>query len=142
MADEHVAAWVRLVRARDRVMQRIEADLKKAGLPPLAWYDVLLELSRTDGGLRPYRLQAEMLMPQYNMSRLLDRMEKSGYVVRRTTAEDRRGQIVEATGAGHALRKKMWPVYRAALEREVANRLSQREAAMLGELLGKLTDDP
>ena len=43
-------AWIGLNRARDRVLGAIEHDLKAAGCPPLAWYDVLLELSRAPGG--------------------------------------------------------------------------------------------
>ena len=42
-------AWIRLNRARDRVLGAIEHDLKAGGCPPLAWYDVLLELSRAPG---------------------------------------------------------------------------------------------
>ena len=40
------AAWVALVRAHRVATARVEADLKAAGLPPLAWYDALWELTR------------------------------------------------------------------------------------------------
>ena len=49
LADITVTAWARLIRAQQAMLERVEADLKTAGLPPLAWYDVLLELNRTDG---------------------------------------------------------------------------------------------
>ena len=43
-----ISAWVRLIRAHDRVVA-IEAAVKAKGYPPIAWYDVLLELSREAG---------------------------------------------------------------------------------------------
>jgi hypothetical protein len=56
----------------------VEEDLKTAALPPLSWYDLLLELLRAEpGGLRTYRLQSAMLIPQYNMSRLIDSIAKA-----------------------------------------------------------------
>ena len=76
-------AWIRLNRARDRVLGAIEHDLKTGGCPPLAWYDVLLELSRApDGRLRPVDIEKVTLVAQYNLSRLLDRLQKEGLVAR------------------------------------------------------------
>src|SRR5256885_12172319 len=76
-SDAVTKAWARLIRAREIVVGAVERDLKAAGLPPLAWYDVLLELTRApDGRLRPFELEKETLLLQYNLSRLLDRLEK------------------------------------------------------------------
>mgnify|MGYP002715485993 CR=1 FL=1 len=45
------------MRVPSRVLDCVEQDLKKAGFPPLAWYDALLELSRAPSGeLRPVEL--------------------------------------------------------------------------------------
>ena len=135
-----VRAWTRLIRAQQAALSAVEADLKTAGFPALAWYDVLLELSRAKGGgLRPFALEQELLLAQYNLSRLLDRLEQAGYVERLACAEDGRGQIVAITASGRALVKRMWPTYRAAIARHVGAKLSEDEAARLAALLGKLT---
>jgi DNA-binding MarR family transcriptional regulator len=138
-SDAVIRAWARLVRAQQTVLAAVEAELKAAGLPPLAWYDVLLELARADAGVRPFALEQELLLAQYSLSRLLDRLEKAGYVERRTCAEDGRGQIVAITPPGRALIKRMWPTYRAAIARHLGAKLSEDEAARLASLLGKLT---
>ena len=84
-------------------MAEVERDLKQAGLPPLAWYDALLELHRArPEGLRPGDLEKEMLLPQYNVSRLVDRLEAAGYVVRRRIPRDGRGQVLQITEPGPA----------------------------------------
>ena len=86
-SDAAVKAWTRLIRARDRVLGAIEQDLEAGDCPPLAWYDVLLELSRAaDGRLRPFEIEKETLLAQYNLSRLLDRLEKEGLVAREPCA--------------------------------------------------------
>jgi DNA-binding MarR family transcriptional regulator len=140
-SDAVIRAWARLVRAQQRALTAVEADLKAAGFPPLAWYDVLLELSRADGGeLRPFALEQELLLAQYNLSRLIDRLETAGHVERRTCPEDGRGQVVAITASGRALVKRMWPTYRAAIGRHVGAKLSEDEAARLAALLGKLVD--
>ena len=138
-SDAVIRAWARLVRAQQTVLAAVEAELKAAGFPPLAWYDVLLELARADAGLRPFALEQALLLAQYNLSRLLDRLEKAGYIERRTCAEDGRGQIVAITPSGRALIKRMWPTYRAAIARHLGAKLSEDEAARLASLLGKLT---
>lgn len=141
LSERHITAWSRLVRASDRLMQRAEAALKAAGLPALVWYDLLLELRRAEpAGLRPFQLQEEMLVPQYNMSRLIDRVVAAGAATRLDCDEDGRGQVIRITAEGQKLLKEMWPVYRGVLELGIAGRLSESEATSLAELLAKLID--
>ena len=60
-----VLAWARLMKAQRVALARVEAGLKRAGLPPLAWYDVLLELERAGkAGLRPFELERALLLEQ------------------------------------------------------------------------------
>jgi len=139
-SDAVIRAWARLIRAQQEMLSAVEAELEAAGFPPLGWYDVLLELTRVeDGGLRPVALEQELLLAQYNLSRLLDRLEKAGHIERRACPEDGRGQIVAITASGRALVKRMWPTYRAAIARHVEAKLSEDEATRLATLLGKLT---
>lgn len=137
--DAVIRAWARLERAHRAAQSTVEARLKKAGLPPLAWYDALLELERADPpGLRPFELQKAMLFAQYNLSRLVDRLEAAGYVARSASEEDGRGQRLTITKSGRALRRRMWPVYADAIAAAVGSRLSEPEATTLGDLLGRL----
>jgi DNA-binding MarR family transcriptional regulator len=139
-SEETTSAWARLVRVQQSLLGAVERDLKKAGFPPLAWYDVLLELSRhPNGHMRPVELEKQMLIPQYGMSRLIDRMTNAGYVERMVCPVDGRGQFVGITASGRALQRKMWDVYAAAIQKHVGTKLSNAEAASLCALLGKLS---
>lgn len=137
-----IKAWARLMRAQQAVLARVESDLKAAGLPPLGWYDVLLELSRAEGGrLRQFEVGSRVLLSKFNVSRLLDRLEQEGLVRRQACAEDRRGAHVAITRAGRELQKKMWPVYERAIARHFARHYTEQQAGQLAELLRPLIPD-
>ena len=140
--DAAVLAWTRLIRAKHLAAAAVEADLKGAGFPPLAWYDVLLELCRADGALRPSAFEGRLLLAQPNVSRLIDRLATAGLVERRSCDEDGRGQVVAITDAGRELRARMWPVYGAAIARHVGDKLGGEGAATLAALLQVLIDAP
>lgn len=132
--------WVRLMCAQRDVLAAIEGDLKAAGLPPLGWYDVLLELTRaTEGRLRPFEIERRTLMAQYNLSRLLDRLEDKGLVQREPFGDDGRGRWVGITEEGRATQKRMWAVYSKALHDHVGNKLDDSSADTLSDLLAKLS---
>lgn len=138
-SDAAIAAWVALVRAGQHVLAAVEADLRAAGFPPLAWYDALLELrSAGEDGLRPAELERRMLLAQYNVSRLVDRLVRAGHVERRPVPDDARGSLLTATPSGLDLLKRMWPSYGAAIQRRLGAHLSAADAAELAKLLGRL----
>jgi DNA-binding MarR family transcriptional regulator len=137
--DKVLQVWVRLIRARDKILRNVEATAKAKGFPPVAWYDVLLELSRGGGRkLRPVELEKELLVAQYNLSRLLDRMEEAGLVNRIACPGDGRGQMIELTPEGRAMQKRMWPILRDAVDEHVAPKLTERELEQLVLLLGAI----
>ncbi len=134
-----IQAWLNLVRAQHRVLGAVEADLKSAGFPPLAWYDVLLELRRAEPDqLRPMEIEQNLLLAQHNVSRLIDRLEAAGHVHRQPCENDARGHWVILTEQGRQLLIDMWPSYRTAIQRHVGCRLTNEEAATLARLLGRL----
>ena len=134
-------AWIDLHRAHRLLLERVESALKRAQLPPLDWYDVLLELRRAgDAGLRQYQLGARMLLSKHNLSRLIDRLEKQGLVRRETCAEDGRGNLIRITAPGEKMLGRIWPVYGDAIEANFGARLATDEAVELSRVLGKVLD--
>ena len=141
-SDAASDAWVRLVRAERALVGRIEAELKGAEFPNLSWYDVLLELKRvSEGRLTPREIEEKVLFEQYNLSRLLYRMEADRLVRRIPYPGDRRRQLVEITDRGRALQRSMWGIYGPAIHRHIGAKLSEKEAGQLAALLLKLIRD-
>jgi DNA-binding MarR family transcriptional regulator len=140
--DPIIAAWVAIVRAGNGLIAAVAADGKAAGFPPLEWYDVLWELERKSPkrGLRPFELQHGLLIAQYNVSRLVDRMCQAGYIEKRPCDSDARGQVLVITDKGRAIRKKMWPVYHASIQRHIGSYLSADDARALCALLVRVVN--
>jgi len=139
LTDTIIDGWASLMRTRQYLLDLVEADLKNAGLPPLGWYDVLLELKRApQGRLRLNEIGARMLLEKSNLTRLIDRLEGEAYVTRKACDDDKRGAYAVITPAGRALQKRMWPVYAESIETHFASRLSQQEVTSLLGLLRKL----
>lgn len=137
--DTTLQAWVLLHRTHRKLLEKVGSSLKINDLPPLDWYDVLLELHRKgEAGLRQYEIGERILLNKYNLSRLIDRLEKQALVRRDTCAEDGRGNRINITEAGKDLLKRVWPVYGQSIQREFGERLSEEECADLARLLGKV----
>ena len=135
-----VTAWARLLRVARSLTEGAEEALKEAGMPPLAWYDALHEIAEAgEEGLRPFQLPERLLLAQYNVSRLLARLEAEGLVEKREVAGDGRGQTIRITRAGRDMRRRMWSVYGPEIAR-IEDRLSSDDLAMLTRLLGRLRD--
>jgi DNA-binding MarR family transcriptional regulator len=134
-----VEAWAGLVRTQRSLLDKVEENLKRAHLPPLDWYHVLHEIDRAPKGmLRQTGVQDCTQLAQYNVCRLVARLEREGLLERRQCQLDGRNNVVIITARGRALRRRMWPVYADAIEQHFGTRLSQAEARALARLLGKV----
>jgi len=134
-----IQAWAELVRAEACVLDAGERELRAEGFPPPIWYDLLLELKAApEHHLRPVELEARLLLKQYHLSRVIDRMEAEQLVARRKCPTDARGLHIALLPAGGALLKKMWPAYQAAIGRHFAAKLGPGEHQQLSALLDKL----
>lgn len=138
---ESVAAWARLFRVYKLLLEQSEQELKRADLPPLSWYDVLLEVHDAPGQrIRQFELGQKVLLPKYNLSRLLDRLQKEALLNRETCPEDGRGAVITLTPGGRRLLKRMWEVYGGTIRERFEARLTERDLVSLERTLAKLLD--
>lgn len=139
LTENQINSWTTLVRTQQYLLNQVEADLKKAGYPPLAWYDVLLELkSAPDGRLRLNEMGARMLLEKSNLTRLVDRMENDSLLIREACDADKRGAYAVITAEGRALQKRMWVIYARSLRTHFTSKVTLQEADVLLKLLRKL----
>lgn len=133
LTTDETKAWMGLIKAQQHLTDKVEEKLKKNGLPPYSWYDVLLELDKApEGSLRLNELGKKVLLNKYNVTRLIDRLEKEGLVSRDACPVDGRGKVACITGKGRMLRQKMWPVYYNVIKEHF---LSQFNTGQLGQFI-------
>jgi len=139
LSEEAIQAWIQLHHTHRLLLERVEKALKDAGLPPLSWYDVLLELHREKpAGLRQYEIGEKILLGKHNLSRLIDRLEKNNLVARYACVEDGRGNRIKITGKGIKMMKKIWPVYSQSIQENFGDKLAPFEFVKLQKTLKKV----
>jgi DNA-binding MarR family transcriptional regulator len=133
---ETISAWIALHKTQRQLIEHVEHDLKRDKLPPLSWYDVLLELDKEkSNGLRQYEIGDRTLLNKHNLSRLLDRLEKQKLIKRHICEEDGRGNTIKITSKGAELRELMWKTYSQSIEKYFGSTLTKQQHIQLAELL-------
>jgi len=133
--------WALFLTAHSVLIGAMEKRLKDAGLPPLAWYDVLWILERTpEQRLRMSALADQLVLTRFNVTRLVDRLVEAGLVARRQTKEDGRGYYAVVTEKGRALRKQMWTVYRPAIVELFNQHLNSAQHAEMQSVMHRLLE--
>jgi len=97
-ADSDIELWQSIRTIYRAVLNRLNARLRKERIT-FSQYSVLLALSR-NGPMQMNKLGENMLVAPANVTGLVDRMEKKGYVRRTRGQRDRRLYVIEATDKG------------------------------------------
>src|SRR5215218_7467306 len=99
-----LAAWRGLLRVHSAVAKRLDAQLESEHELPLSSYEVLINLQAAPGRrLRMAELADRVLLSRSGMTRLVDRLERDGLLVRDVCASDARGCFAVLTDAGDEL---------------------------------------
>jgi DNA-binding MarR family transcriptional regulator len=124
-----LSATARLERIMGRALER------RAGITHVM-FEVLL---RIEGDCRSMsHLAQEMILTSGGMTRLVNRMEQAGLVVRATSPSDRRVQHVRLTGEGRDALRRARTVHREVLREFYAGPLTAGQRAALREALALL----
>jgi DNA-binding MarR family transcriptional regulator len=135
------SVWPLFLTAHAVLVERIEARLAAAALPPLAWYDVLWALERApERRLRMSELADHVVLSRSNLTRLVDRLEEAGVVARERSEEDRRGAYAVITAAGRELRRRMWPTYESGIRDLFDSQLGEVEARHMQTALRRMLE--
>jgi DNA-binding MarR family transcriptional regulator len=132
-------AWVRLLRGHAAATRAMSAQLSAEHGLTINDYEALIVLSRADQGLmRRVDLAEELLLTASGVTRLLDGLERSGWVERATCDTDRRVVYAVLTEAGHAKLEEASASHLAGVRTFFEERYSAEELQHLAELLGRL----
>ena len=132
-------AWEGLARAHAKITAALEHDMVPEAGMPLVWYEVLLHLSRTEGGLMRYQDLAKLAgITNSGASRRLEQMTRAGFIERRSCPTDRRGVFAHLTSKGEAAFERAHTVFLKSLDRNFGRRLQPGEAEAVSAALARL----
>jgi DNA-binding MarR family transcriptional regulator len=136
--DPRMLPWTLFLRAHAAVSRTLEGELEAERAMSLADYEALLQLAHADGRrLRMSELADRMILTRSGISRLVDRLERDGFVERVPCATDARGAYAVLTEAGHERLLAAAPVHLRGVD---AHFLSAIPAADRTAFVRVLTD--
>ena len=124
--DHLLNQWRELESAHARVREALERALEREHQLSLSEYEVLRRLAESTGSSSPFttetpkgrriqELADEVHLSQSALSRLVDRLEQAGYVIRAACEHDRRGKFACITEEGRQAEGAARPTHVAAL---------------------------
>jgi DNA-binding MarR family transcriptional regulator len=138
-ASAAVDAFVRLLRGHAATTRALSAELQAEFGLTINDYEALLRLARAeDGRLRRIDLANELLLTASGVTRLLDGLERAGYVEKASCATDARVTYAVLTAAGRERFEEASRAHVAAIRALFEERFEGPELETLARLLGRL----
>lgn len=132
-------AWVRLLRSHAAVTRALSAQLLAEHGLTINDYEALLLLARSEGGyLKRVELADGLLLTPSGVTRLLEGLERAGYVEKGSCPTDARVHYAVLTEQGRDKLTEASASHLAAVRALFEERLDSRELETLAELLGRL----
>jgi DNA-binding MarR family transcriptional regulator len=137
--EPKVQGWISFLRAHAAVTRECSIRLEAAHGLTLSDYDVLAQLYfAPEHSLRRVDLARQVLLTASGITRLLDGLERAGWVEKGRCSSDARVTYAVLTKAGLAKFEEARASHIADIEELFGSRFSDEERAMLAELLGRL----
>jgi len=139
LCPAELAAWRGLLRVHASVLKALDAEMETAHGLPLTSYEVLIQLADApDHRMRMCDLADSVLLSRSGMSRLVDRLERDGLLVRCACSHDARGAFACITEAGLQLLEQARPTHVSGIRRRFLAQFSEDELRLLGAYWDRL----
>jgi DNA-binding MarR family transcriptional regulator len=132
-------AWRGLLHVYAQLSKALDAQLVAEHGLPLTSYEVLMYLSDADGGrMRMNELADSVLLSRSGLTRLVDRLERDGYMERCSCAHDARGAFAVLTPAGREKVEAARVTHLAGVRQLFLSHFSEEELDMLGDAMDRV----
>jgi DNA-binding MarR family transcriptional regulator len=131
--------WVSFLRAHAAITRELSAQLQREHDLTLNDYEVLLHLSHAEGGrMRRVDLAQEVILTASGITRLLEGLERAGWVRKESCASDARVSYAALTDEGREKLRVAAETHLRGIDELFLSRYSGSELTALAELLGRL----
>jgi DNA-binding MarR family transcriptional regulator len=137
-----VEAWIHLIRGQSAATRAVNAQLVADHGLTINDFECMLLLARADDRrMRRVDLAEQLILTASGVTRLLDGLEKEGWVDRANCASDRRVTYAVLTDEGHGKLLEASKSHVADIRSFFEARYSNEELDQLAALLGRLPAD-
>ena len=138
-SKESLRLWLRLLSCESMVEQKLRSALRDEFNITLPQFDVLAELEYMGKALTMTELSKKLMVSNGNITGVVDRLVRDGYVQRMPSEEDRRVQLIKLTNYGIIEFEKIAKRHEEWVN-DVFDGLSIKDIYKMTTLLGKTTD--
>jgi DNA-binding MarR family transcriptional regulator len=136
---QRLEAWVGYLRSHSAITRQLNVDLLNGHGLTLNDYEVLFHLSRAEEGMmRRVDLAESVVLTASGITRLLEGLERHGFVEKATCETDARVSYAKLTDAGLAKLREASHTHLAGIEELFTGRFSDGELELLTEFLSRL----
>jgi len=134
-----MAAWVRYLRGHATLMRELNAEFVNEHGLTINDYEVLLHLSHAEQrAMRRVDLANQVLLTASGITRLLDGLERAGWVCKRHCDSDARVTYAVLTDAGYEKLREASDFHIQGIRRAFAAHYTEAELGILADLLSRL----
>ena len=138
-----LGAWAGFLRAHAGLVRELDRQLEGAHGLPLTQYEVLLYLGGApEHRLRMSELARSVLLSQSGVTRLVDRLQQRGLVVREPCPEDRRVLYARLTPDGVRALAEARPTHLTGVRDLFLRHFDDHELRALADAWDRLVDQP
>lgn len=135
-----MSAWHALIRAHNRVVRKLEAELEAEHGLTLPAYEVLAHLSEApDEHLRMSELAQHAVLTPSGLTRLVDKLCREGLVRRAKCASDARVVYAVLTPLGRKRLEQAYPTHLRGVRAHLIDLLTPAQQDALSDALGELS---
>lgn len=132
-------AWVGFLRAHAAIARALDAELEREHGVALSSFDVLVQLANADCGLmRMSELAEAVVLSRSGITRLVERLERQGFVERCRVETDSRGVTAKITDRGRELLAGCTPTHVRGIRDRFLARLDEDDLDALAAAWRKL----
>ncbi len=139
LTAQELRAWRGLLRTHAMLVKRLDAQLESAHGLPLTSYEVLLNLWHAEEAkMRMCDVAESVLLSRSGLTRLVDRLERDGFVERVSCTDDARGAYAKLTDAGRAKLEEARGTHLAGVREHFLSHLTPQQLDVLGDAWERL----
>lgn len=139
LGPEQRSAWAGFLRAHAAIVRALDVELEREHGLPLTSYDVLVQLDDTDcGAMRMSELAEAVVLSRSGITRLVERLERQGFVERCRAETDSRGVTAKITDKGRAMLDGCRPTHLGGVRERFLERLDEADLRALAVAWEKL----
>ena len=138
-SKSRLRTWLKILKTSNLIEKQIKEKLRDEHNTTLPRFDVMSALYRSSSGLKMNEISGVLKVSNGNITGIIDRLVKEGYVIRVAIEGDRRSNLVKLTNKGIRQFEEYAGAHEAWINIMLKN-VSEQDSHILIDLLDSISE--